>query len=98
MPGRYGLPDATTAEDLAASIDPDAYVTPAAAAARHGLITQVPQIVECFTRRRHNRSRTRPSPLGTFVFRCASATIHDRPNPQSPARPRRSATPKASRS
>lgn len=80
VPGRYGLPDAAAAEDLVVSIDPDAYVTAAAAAARHGLITQVPQIVDCFTSRRHNRSRTRPSPLGTLVFRCVSAEIHDRPD------------------
>ena len=80
VPGRYGLPDVATAEDLVASIDPDAYVTAAAAAARHGLITQVPQIVDCFTSRRHNRSRTRQSPLGTLVFRCVSAAIHDRPD------------------
>ena len=79
VPGRYGLPDGVAAEDLVASIDPDAYATAASAAARHGLITQVSQVIECFTRRRHNRSGTRSSPLGRLVFRCVSAAIHDRP-------------------
>lgn len=79
VPGRYGLPDGVSVEDLVTAIDSDAYVTGAAALARHGLITQIPREVECFTRRRHNRSRRRPSPLGTLVFVCVSPTIHSLP-------------------
>ncbi len=79
VPGRYGLPDGVTPVDLVTSIDSDAYITAAAALARHGLITQMPRTIECLTRRRHNRSRSRPSPLGTLVFHCVSAKVHDRP-------------------
>ena len=79
VPGKYGLPDGVAVEELVTAIDPDAYVTGAAALARHGLITQIPHEVECFTRRRHGRSRRRPSPLGTIVFVCVSPAIHLRP-------------------
>lgn len=79
VPGKYGLPDGVAVEELVTAIDVDAYVTGAAALARHGLITQIPREVECFTRRRHNRSRRRPSPLGTLVFVCVRPTIHSRP-------------------
>lgn len=79
VPGRYGLPDGVTAAELATAIDSDAYVTGAYALAHHGFITQVPQEIECFTRRRHNRSRRRRTPLGTLVFVCVSPRIHDRP-------------------
>jgi hypothetical protein len=80
VPGRYGLPDGVAVEDLVAAIDSDAYVTGAAALARNGFITQMPRVVECFTRRRHNRSRERNSALGTLVFVCVSPTIHAQPD------------------
>jgi len=78
-PGKYGLPAGVTVKDLLMAIDSDAYVTAAAALARHGLVTQVPQLVECFTRRRHNRSRERHSPLGTLVFTCVAPAVHAHP-------------------
>ena len=78
-PGRYGLPEGVTAEELACAIDGDAYVTGGYALARHGLITQQPREIECFTSRRHNRSRRRSTPLGTLVFICVSPRIHARP-------------------
>lgn len=79
VPGRYGLPNGVTAAELATAIDPDAYVTGAYALAHHGFITQLPLEIECFTRRRHNRSRRRQTSLGTLVFVCVSPRIHDRP-------------------
>ncbi len=79
VPGRYGLPSGVTAEELAATIDADAYVTGAFALARHGFITQQPREIDCFTRRRHNRSRQRTTPLGTLTFVCVSPRIHVRP-------------------
>lgn len=79
VPGRYGLPDGMTAEDLVAAIDTDAYVTGAYALARQGFITQQPREIDCFTRRRHNRSRRRNTPLGSLTFVCVSPRIHSTP-------------------
>ena len=79
VPGRYGLPDGVTASELAAAIDPDSYVTGAAALASQGFITQHVHEIDCFTRRRHNRSRRRSTPLGTLVFVCVNDRIHARP-------------------
>ena len=79
LPGRYGLPDGVTAAELATAIDADAYVTGAYALACHGFITQLPHEIDCFTRRRHNRSRRRRTPLGSLVFVCVSPRIHGMP-------------------
>ena len=79
VPGKYGLPAGVLVEDLVAAIDSDAYVTGAAALAQNGFITQMPRLIECFTRRRHNRSRERKSALGTLVFVCVSPRIHAHP-------------------
>lgn len=79
VPGRYGLPKGVTADALAAAIDSDAYVTGAYALAYHGFITQELQEIACFTRRRHNRSRTRPGPLGTLVFVTVSPRVYALP-------------------
>jgi hypothetical protein len=79
VPGRYGLPDGVTASELVAAIDADAYVTGAYALAQHGFITQVPHEIDCFTRRRHNRSRRRQTPLGTIVFICVGNRVHAPP-------------------
>lgn len=81
VPGRYGLPDGVTAAELANAIDSDAYVTGAYALACHGVITQAPREIDCFTRRRHNRSRRRRTPLGSLVFVCVSPRIHHLPEP-----------------
>ena len=78
-PGRYGLPEGVAVEELVASIDPDAYITGAYALFHHGYITQVPREIDCFTRRRHNRSRRRATPFGTLVFICASQRVYSRP-------------------
>ena len=86
-PGRYGLPGGVTAEEMAHAIDGDAYVTAGYALARHGFITQQPREIDCFTRRRHNRSRRRSTPLGALVFICVSPRIHARPAHDSMAPP-----------
>jgi hypothetical protein len=78
-PGRYGLPEGVAVEELVTSIDPDAYVTGAYALFHHGYITQIPREIECFTRRRHNRSRRRATPFGTLVFICASPRVYSWP-------------------
>ena len=87
VPGRYGLPEGVAAEELAHAIDGDAYVTGGYALARQGFITQEPREIDCFTRRRHNRSRRRSTSLGTFVFICVSPRIHARPADGKMARP-----------
>lgn len=87
VPGRYGLPSGVTAEELAAAIDADAYVTAAAALARQRFITQQPREIDCFTRRRHNRSRRRVTPLGSLTFVCVSPRIHAMPAGRSLAPP-----------
>lgn len=79
VPGRYGLPDGVTAAELVAAIDGDAYITGGYALAYQGFITQVSREIDCFTRRRHNRSRRRETPLGTLVFVCVGDRIHARP-------------------
>jgi hypothetical protein len=79
VPGRYGLPDGVKPEELARAIDSAAYVTGSYALARHGLITQQPREIECFTTRRHNRSRRRSTPLGVLVFMCVNSRIYECP-------------------
>jgi len=77
--GRYGAVGGVAPEDLLPLIDSSAYITGFCALQRHNLTTQVPSEITCFTRRRHNRSRERSSPLGKFVFVCVSPEIYARP-------------------
>lgn len=49
MPGRYGLTDGVTVEELARAIDADSYATGGHALARQGFITQQSREIECFT-------------------------------------------------
>lgn len=74
--GRYGLPGDVPPGVLVSSIDPDAYATGAWALGYHGFITQQPYEIDCFTRRRHNRSRQRSTPLGRLVFVTVSPRLH----------------------
>jgi hypothetical protein len=78
--GRYGAVGGVAPEDLLPLIDSSAYLTGFYALHRHNIVTQVPSELTCFTRRRHNRSRERLSPLGRFVFVCVSPGIYARPN------------------
>ena len=77
--GRYGLPGDVPPGVLVSSIDPDAYATGAWALGYHGFITQQPYEIDCFTMRRHNRSRQRSTPLGRLVFVTVSPRLHTVP-------------------
>lgn len=77
--GLYGLPAGVTPASLATAIDSTAYVTAAWVLAQHGYITQQSREIDCFTLRRHNRSRRRASPLGTFVFVTVSPRVYAAP-------------------
>jgi hypothetical protein len=78
--GQYGLPEAVTPEQLASFLDPQAYITGAFALHRHNLITQIPVEITCFTNRRHNLSRVRPTPLGRFTFVCVQSPVYTPPS------------------
>lgn len=77
--GQYGLPEAVTPEQLVLFLDAHAYITGAFALHRHNLITQMPVEITCFTNRRHNRSRVRPTPLGRFTFVCVQSPVYAPP-------------------
>ncbi|NCC52894.1 MAG: hypothetical protein EOM20_17010 [Spartobacteria bacterium] len=77
--GRYGLPGAVGVEDVVKAIDSTAYITGIYALHLHHLITQVPQEVHCFTKRRQNRSRIRETSLGRFVFMRINSTVYAKP-------------------
>ena len=78
--GVYGMPGIVTVEDLVPALDRGAYVTGLYALHRHGIVTQRPTTVTCFTNRRHNRSRVRVTPLGRIVFTCVAEAIYSMPS------------------
>ena len=84
--GRYGLPGRVSPEDLVGSLDSGAYITGLYALYHHNLVVQWPTRITCFTNRRHNRSRVRKTPIGTFSFVCVSGRIHHRPTDGNVAR------------
>ncbi|MFW6152436.1 MAG: hypothetical protein ACOC6C_05620 [Verrucomicrobiota bacterium] len=88
--GRYGLPDAVRVEDLVPSLDSVAYITGMYALYRRRLVTQRPSEALCFTRRRHNRSRVRATPLGRIVFVCVSGRVYEHPGSPAIAGPEQS--------
>jgi predicted transcriptional regulator of viral defense system len=74
--GLYGLTaSAVSVEQLLASMDPHAYITGAYALMRHGLVTQVPTVVTCFTTRRHFR-REMVTPAGRIEFVCVKPPVY----------------------
>ena len=77
--GRYCLPGQSDLGELVQSLDRAAYITGAAALHAHGLVTQAPTQVDCFTNRRHNRSRRRRTVHGALVFVCVSGRIYAPP-------------------
>jgi hypothetical protein len=77
--GRYGLPGAVTAETLLPTLDSRAYISGPYALYRHGIITQAQTEICCMTDRRHNRSRTRTTTIGRFVFVCTHPPIYAPP-------------------
>jgi hypothetical protein len=60
-------------------LDSGAYITGLGALYHHNLVMQRQTTITCFTNRRHNRSRTRRTPIGTFSFVCVSGRIYHRP-------------------
>ncbi|MDY0148504.1 MAG: hypothetical protein RBT03_00275 [Kiritimatiellia bacterium] len=76
---RYGLPGAVAPEDLVPTLDSSAYLTGLFALYRHRMVTQMPTEIVCFSRRRHNRSRVRQTPLGRIVFICVESAVYAMP-------------------
>jgi len=85
--GVYGLPGARDIRQLVGAIDPGAYITGAAALHFHGLVSQEISNRSCFTNRRHNRSRVRVTPLGTFTFICVAPPVYSPPGESGYASP-----------
>lgn len=77
--GLYGLPDAVTPEILLSAIDSHAYITGSYVLYKHGLITQAPTLITCFTDRRSPRARERHTPVGRFVFICVRSRVYKPP-------------------
>ena len=77
--GKYGLPGRVRPEDLVGALDWGAYITGLHALYHHNLVMQCPTTITCFTNRRHNRSRIRKTPIGTFSFVRVSGRIYRRP-------------------
>jgi hypothetical protein len=77
--GIYGPPSAVPPEELVACLDARAYVTGAHALWQHGVITQVPGVITCFTDRHSPRGRLRDTPLGRFRFMCIRSRVYNLP-------------------
>jgi len=76
--GLYGLAGhAVQPEQLLPSMDPHAYITAAYALMQHGIVTQVPTVITCFTTRRHYR-REMQTPIGRMEFVCVRPPIYRR--------------------
>jgi hypothetical protein len=74
--GLYGLPRAVTPQDLVAAIDSHAYITGHYALYVHGLVTQKPVVITCFTDRQSPRARERATPLGRLDFACVRSDVY----------------------
>ena len=77
--GKYSLPGAADPESLLPYLDSCAYMTGLYALSRHNMITQIPTQITCFTNRRHNLARIRPTAVGVFRFICVSPRFYARP-------------------
>jgi hypothetical protein len=73
--GKYGLSGVAGPEDILPYLDRTAYITGFYALYRHNVVIQVPVVITCFTNRRHNRSRIKKTPAGTFVFSCVARKV-----------------------
>jgi hypothetical protein len=78
--GIYGMPGAASAEQLLPMLDGCAYITGLAALVRHGMATQLPRVIDCFTNRRARRTRI-ATPIGEFLLHTVSEPIFC-PQPQ----------------
>jgi hypothetical protein len=77
--GCYGRPGSVAPEDLVPVLDSTAYLTGHYALHSHRLVNQMPAEMVCHTRRRHNRSRVRITPLGRIVFICIESPVYAMP-------------------
>lgn len=77
-PGLYGLPGVATLSDLLPQIDDGAYVTGLHALHQHGLVTQVPAVVTCFTDHRRTRHEVQ-TVLGRIRLSFVRGPIYHRP-------------------
>ena len=77
--GLYGLPDAVTPDALIPAIDTYAYITGSYALFRHGIITQAPTRITCFTQRRSTRARERDTPAGRIEFVFIQGPVYHHP-------------------
>jgi predicted transcriptional regulator of viral defense system len=76
--GIYSLAGyAVPPEQLLARVDPHAYITGAYALLQHGVITQVPTVITCFTTRRHF-NREMQTAVGRIEFVCVKPPIYRR--------------------
>jgi hypothetical protein len=77
--GYYGPHAGVETGDLLASLDSGAYITGFHALFQHGLVTQVPTEITCFTNRRHNQGKHRMGSASRFRFICANRSIYHKP-------------------
>ncbi len=77
--GVYGRPGKVDVESLIPYLDKRAYITGEYALFYHNLITQNIHRITCFTNRRHNRSRVKETPVGTFEFVTVAAPLYHMP-------------------
>jgi len=77
--GIYGPPSSVPPERLVACMDRRAYITGAHALWHHGVITQVPSRITCFTDRHSPRGRLRDTPVGRFLFVCIRSRVYNLP-------------------
>ena len=76
--GLYGLAGSLVLPDqLVPFMDPHAYITGAYALMKHGVVTQAPTVITCFTSRRHYR-REMQTPVGRIEFVCVKPPIYRR--------------------
>ncbi len=78
--GCYGLPGAVTPDALLSAIDSHAYMTGSYALHVHGLITQAPTRITCFSDRYSPRAKERNTPVGRFVFTCVRGRVYAPPS------------------
>jgi len=78
-PGLYGLPGLATLDDLLLQIDVEAYITGFYALHHHGLVTQVPAVITCFTNRRRTHHELRTT-LGRLRLSFVKSPIYHRPD------------------
>lgn len=77
-PRLYGLPGLATLDDLLREVDDEAYATGFYALHHHGLVTQIPAVITCFTNRRRTRQEIRTS-LGRLRLSFVRAPIYHLP-------------------